>query len=189
MKSLSLKKENVLIGKTCCTVICFLLAGFLLAGCEKERQTVINDDGGVTINENCDWSEILPLALDENLTYVLDNIFSDNNSLVADIEGDTLLFVICNQEDFLAVSKSVNTVVGSEQIDFENYCIIWGRVLTPHFPYTLQSKELFVCDLDNSCKYEVTVEECTNCWTALGRLYFWGVYPKIENENIVLTFK
>ncbi|MDR0368284.1 MAG: hypothetical protein LBH82_03980 [Bacteroidales bacterium] len=181
MKPLSVKKENVLIGKTYCTVICFLLACFLLAACDKE-----NDE---TINENCNWNEILPLALDENLTYVLDNIFSDNNSLVADIEGDTLLFVICNQEDFLAVSKSVNTAIGSEQIDFENHCIIWGRVLTPQFPYTVQNKGLFVCDVDSSYKYEVAIEECTDCWTAFDRLYFWGVYPKIENENIVLTFK
>jgi hypothetical protein len=100
-----------------------------------------------------------------------------------------LLFVICGQEDFLAVCSSVNGFVEPEHIDFEKYCIIWGRVLTPHFPYTVQSKKLSICDVDNSYKYEVAIEECTNCWTALGRLYYWGVYPKMESENIILILK
>lgn len=180
------------------TIVIFAVS--LFTACEKNREMISNGDNEVsttlpnnqtatTANENCNWTEIFPVVLSDNLKQSLDNIFSDNNNLVTTIHGDTLLFVICNQADFISLCPNYSIVPQVEQIDFETHCIIWGRVLTPHIPYTVLSKELFFCDSENNYKYEVAIEECVNCWTALGNLYFWGVYPKLENENVSLILK
>lgn len=51
-------------------------------------------------------------------------------------------------------------------------------------------KQLFKCSDHTSYKNEITIEKCVDCWTALGYLYFWDIYPKgVEDENISLTIQ
>ena len=135
-------------------------------------------------NNNCEWTELNPVVLTEQLKNDLDIIFSDNNELVKNIKGDTLLYAINSKEELLEISLNINTVI---DIDFENQSIIWGRFLTSSISNNITSKQLSVCHPSSNCRYEISVEKCTECWAALGYLYYWAIYPrKINIKNVSL---
>ena len=134
--------------------------------------------------QDCAWIELTPSTLTEQLNTVLDVVFSENNELVRNIEGDNLLYVINSKEELLEISHNINTVI---DIDFENQSIIWGKFLTASISDSIASKQLFVCYPSSNYKYEVSVKKCTECWHAVGYLYYWNIYPqKINSNNISL---
>ena len=106
--------------------------------------------------------------------------FSENNELAKNIKGDTLLYVINSKEELLAISGNINTVM---DIDFENQSIIWGKFLTSSVSNTIASKQLLKCHPFSNYRYEISVKNCTECWTALGYLYYWDIYPQKININ------
>jgi len=131
---------------------------------------------------NCEWTELKPVVLTEQLKNILDIVFSESNELVKNIKGDTLLYVINNKEELLEISHNINTVI---DIDFENQSIIWGRFLTSSISNNIASKQLSVCHPSSNYRYEISVEKCTDCWESLGYLYYWAIYPRKINVNNV----
>jgi hypothetical protein len=111
----------------------------------------------------------------------LDGIFSENNTLVKDVRSDTLL-IINTKEEFLQVCN--NTAYS--QIDFQNQCIVWGKIQTSSISNKILNKRLFACSSSDSYKYEVVIDKCTECWTAIGSLYFWDIFPQKINGKITL---
>ena len=134
------------------------------------------------INNNCEWTELKPVVLTEQLKNDLDIIFSENNELVKNIRGDTLLYAINSKEELSEISHNINTVI---DIDFENQSIIWGRFLTSSISNNIASKQLSVCYPSSNYRYEISVDKCTDCWEALGYLYYWAIYPRKINVNNV----
>jgi len=150
----------------------------------------INKDSNIEVdvtinieeNNNCKWRELSPSILTEQLKNDLDIIFSENNELAKNIKGDTLLYVINSKEELLAISGNINTAI---DIDFENQSIIWGKFLTSSVSNTIASKQLLKCHPFSNYRYEISVKNCTECWTALGCLYYWDIYPQKININDV----
>jgi hypothetical protein len=133
---------------------------------------------------DCKWEIVQPSILSEHLINIFSVVFSDDNSLVANIEGDTLLFVINSIEELSNIMQNVNTVI--DDIDFETQSIVWGKFITSSISDTISSKQLYVCDTDY--KYDVIVYCSTEGWPVLNTLYFWDVYPKkIDINNLLLT--
>ena len=167
-----------------------LCAAILLAvGCEKGENSGKRLDVDNINVVNCEWKAVAEMSLNDNsLKERLDSIFSEKNPLLTKINGDTLLFVINNEQDFSEICKKNNIGLS---IDFEKQSIIWGRILTSSISDKITSQQLSECiTLPNNYKYDIYKEKCTECWAALGFLYYWAVYPqKIEKDNILLTIK
>jgi hypothetical protein len=140
------------------------------------------------VSESCERQIIPPYYLsDETLAESMDRVFSDQNTLARNIEGD-LLFVISNEQEFLAVCD--NTTIVS-QIDFETTCILWGKFLSYSGSNQILRTNLRTCINSLTYTYEVTMDWCEpcceSCWPNTETHYFWGIYPKINTENISLT--
>jgi hypothetical protein len=139
------------------------------------------------INE-CAWEAVNPVSVSDSFKQELDDVFSENNEIVKNIEGDTLLFVINNDQEFREIGHIGG--LSSQAVDFANQTVVWGKILTSSISDKISDKQLSVCSSTNEYKYEVIIEKCTDCWTALGYLYFWGIYPKkINAEDISLVIK
>ena len=135
-----------------------------------------------TVNNECDWKKIQSNVLTEQLNTTFNVFFSSDNELVANIQGDTLLYVINNMDELLNLSNSLYTPIN---FDFEKQSIIWGRIFTSSVSNTISSKQLFKCKSSSQYKYNVIVDKCIDCWTATGYLYFWEVYPRKIDVNKV----
>ena len=169
--------------------ICYTDVSYTINGILQNEVNVIFINGVQVYcyneNNNCEWTKLNPVVLTEQLKDNLDIIFSENNELVKNIKGDTLLYVINNKEELLEISHNINTVI---EIDFENQSIIWGRFLTSSISNNIASKQLSVCYPSSIYRYEISVEKCTECWAALGYLYYWAIYPRKININNVSLF-
>jgi hypothetical protein len=138
-------------------------------------------------NEDCTWNTLEPVLLPENLNIKLNTVFSEQNQLVKNVAGDTIVFVINNERDFLKICDDQAIISG---MDFEKNSIVWGRVLSSSVSDKIDRKQLFECPEYTRYKCDVAIEKCVECWDALGYLYFWDVYPQLaNNENIILTVK
>jgi hypothetical protein len=148
---------------------------------------VSKNNGDNEKNEDCSWNAVESVLLSEDLNIKLNTVFSEQNQLLKNVIGDTIVFVINNEQDFLKVCDDQAIISG---MDFEKYSIVWGRVLSSSISDKIDRKQLFECPEYTRYKYDIAIEKCVECWTALGYLYFWDVYlKKINNENITLTVK
>ncbi|NCC17518.1 MAG: hypothetical protein EOM29_01095 [Bacteroidia bacterium] len=151
-------------------VISFLSLGFLTACDDKDL-----DNRGQTktiINE---------IATDDYTKNVLDSVFSDYNSIVRGIEGDTLFYLINNNQELQSMANNVDL-----DIDFENNCIIWGRFISPITSGTILSNNLYYDSQNLIYNYIVNIYIPSSGYTARKGLYFWGIYPK-PNHNVIFT--
>jgi hypothetical protein len=149
------------------TKILFLSTVLLLSfGCDNN--TDLSEDGNGK-NEDCNWNTVESVLLSEDLKIKLNNTFSEQNRLVNNIAGDTIVFVINNEQDFLKVCDNQAIISG---MDFEKNSIVWGRVLSSSISDKIARKQLFECPEYTRYKYDVKIEKCVECWTALGYLYF-----------------
>jgi len=166
--------------------ICYTDVSYTIDGISQDEVNVIFVNGVQVYchneNNNCEWTELKSVVLTEQLKNDLDIIFSENNELVKNIKGDTLLYVINSKEKLLEISHNINTII---DIDFENQSIIWGRFLTSSISNNIALKQLSVCYPSSNYRYEISVEKCTDCWEALGYLYYWDIYSRKININNV----
>ena len=171
--------------------ICYTDVSYTLDGISQDEVNVIFINGVQVYcyneNNNCEWKELKPTILAEQLKTNLDIIFSENNELVKNIKGDTLLYLINSKDELLAISNNINTTIDID-IDFENQSIIWGKFLTSSISNSIVSKQLLVCHSSSNYKYEISLKKCTDCWEALGYLYYWELYPqKINIDNFTFV--
>jgi hypothetical protein len=128
--------------------------------------------------------QVIPVIPTNEQKNRLDSLFSDNNELLRKLLIDTL-FVINNQEDIVTLQGSNKSL----DIDWDNQCIIGGKIITPSVSDEILSQQLLE-QSPSSYVYEIEVKKCTTCWTALGKYYFWAIYAKkLNTENVSLTIK
>ena len=140
----------------------------------------------ISCHEDGDWDEVKKISPNENTQHVLDSIFSDQNSLITNREIDKLLIVINSLQDFNTISDGPDTI----QLDFEKYALIGCKFTTSSISNTIADAQLLFHSNTMKYKYVVSVDKCESCWTAIGNLYSWGIYPKIsQNENVELQIK
>ena len=156
-----------------------------------EMLSKLNDLG------ECKWININPVSVDSNLEKNLKMFFSGENSCIywRNMEGDSLLFIINSREELQAITPAFSPPVEgidfqSIDIDFENHCIIWGRLGPVTMGSIVSSKQLFRYYPSSHYIYEVSVKICvTDCYTAFARLYFWDIYPQnIDINDVSVSF-
>jgi hypothetical protein len=138
----------------------------------------------VTEQPPCPKEIISPYDLSgSHLITKLNEVFSHVNA-----QGDSLLFVIQNAQEFSAVCTDPEVAA---QIDFENYSIVWGKINSYSGSNRIASSELSVslCATTVTYTYAITMDWCTACWMDIGIHYFWNIYPKLNNNEILLSIK
>jgi hypothetical protein len=137
----------------------------------------------------CLWEQITPVTPSNEQKNRLDNVFSGNKKLLESIESDTLI-VINNKADMIKLQGFSEYPDLWMEFDWDNQCIIGGKIITPSVSDEILSQQLLECLDTSSYKYEIEVKKCTACWTALGKYYFWAIYAKkLNTENVSLTIK
>lgn len=165
MKSKFLKLSAIAI-----VVIALLSLGFLSACEDKEDDNT--EQMKTIINE---------IATDDYTKNILDSIFSDFNSIVRGIAGDTLFYIINNNQELQLLANNVDL-----DIDFDNNCIIWGRFISPITSGTILSNNLYYDNQNLLYNYVVNINIPSSGYTARKGLYFWGIYPKL-NQDVLFT--
>jgi hypothetical protein len=161
---------------------------FVSASCEKPTtiNTTQSDDPALQTTQmidSCQWQVIQSLALDSIIETKLNQLFSNQNLLLPPFNDDSTLYLIDNQYDFSLICNDSSVIT---QIDFSKFCIVWGMYQAPAIPYTISAKELFFCPDNISYKYNIYIQKCTECYSAIETLYYWGIYP-IINQNVLLN--
>jgi hypothetical protein len=110
-----------------------------------------------------------------------DRVISDYNSIVRGIAGDTLFYLINNNQELQSLANNVDL-----DIDFDNNCIIWGRFISPITSGTILSNNLYYDSQNLIYNYIVNIYIPSSGYTARKGLYFWGIYPK-PNHNVIFT--
>lgn len=165
MKTKFLKLSAVAI-----VVIATLCIGILSACEDKDDDN--NEQIKTIINE---------IATDDYTKNVLDSVFSDFNFIVRGIPGDTLFYIINNNQELQLLANNVDL-----DIDFDNNCIIWGRFISPITSGTILSNNLYYDNQNLLYDYVVNINIPSSGYTARKGLYFWGIYPKL-NHNVLFT--
>ncbi len=72
------------------------------------------------------------------------------------------------------------------EIDFEKYTLIIGVERMPHLSYKLAKKELIICN--GYLLFNLYVSEPKDRYhpTAILSMFYWGLYPKVEDKEIVV---
>ncbi len=147
----------------------------LFTACEEKEDIGVNDNI-VLVNET---------SIDNNTKLILDTLFSDENTNIRQMQGDTLFHIINDMQGLFALGLNSDV-----NIDLDNNCIIWGKVVTPNTSCAILSNNLYYDRLDSSYRYEVDVFISKTGYTALKNLYFWGIYSKTTQDvSFVLKLK
>ena len=138
-----------------------LLLLFIGAGCQDNEIELIRID---SINTNAQISEHL------------DSIFSRNNNCLLNFEKDTLINTIFGFADF----NEIDNCHDISEIEFDNYNLIVGKIKVASVSDKISSIVL----TSNNSNYiiEVSIDKCVECWGAIGYIYFWRLYPKLQSE-------
>ena len=138
-------------------VLCILI----MSSCQKENE----------------WVQIDSIQADLELTDYLDSIFSEQNSCLTIFDNDTLFHVIFSSDDI----KSIDNCNEFSEVDFKEYTMIVGKIMVSSISDKLGPINLS----SDSNKYllEVSIDKCTECYAAIGYLYFWELYPKLNAQN------
>lgn len=165
-------------------------------GCERLELANPNESQSLTSRieetDGCKAGILEPVALDEFVMAKLDSLFSDsNNTLLGN--GDSwmhytsdeilapLFKVIRNNEDFLEIG-------GNFEFDFENYCLVGGRIWGCSTNTRITNKELTIYD-DCSSLYVVKTFSPRYDYLSTPKLYFWEVFPKsliVNNPELII---
>ncbi len=153
-------------------VVALLSIGFFSACEEKDGDNEKEQEHTTIVNE---------VVVDNDAKLTLDSIFSDKNTTIRQMQGDTLFHIINDMQGLFALGLNSDV-----NIDLDNNCIIWGKVVSPNTSGDILSNYLYYDNLNSSYKYEVNVYVSETGYTALKNLYFWGVYPKF-NQNVLFV--
>lgn len=141
------------------TVLLFFT--FISAGCQKD------DD---------EWLQIEPINPNAQITEHLDSIFSMNNNCLLNFEDDTLIHTIFNYIDF----KEIDSCHDLSEIDFDNYTLIVGKIKVASISDQISS--IVLTTNNRNYKMEASIDKCVECYWAIGYIYFWRLYPKLQSN-------
>jgi hypothetical protein len=134
-------------------------------GCSKDS---IKSDG--------EWIQINPSEPDVQTAAQLDLIFSRENSCLLNFQEDTVFHVISSHSDFGELNN-LNTIL---EIDFDNYTLIAGKITVPSISDRISEITLTSSNTMSRYKLEISIDRCVECYWAIGNLYFWRLYPKLN---------
>ncbi len=123
-----------------------------------------------------EWIQINPSELDNQTAAQLDLIFSRDNNFLLNFQEDTVLQVIFSHSDFGELDNC-NTI---SEIDFDNYTLIAGKITVPSISDNISDISLSSSNIRGSYKLEISIDKCVECYWAIGNLYFWRLYPKLN---------
>lgn len=138
-----------------------LLYAFIGVGCQKEE---------------AEWEQINPINPDANLNEQLDSMFSKENNCLINFEEDTIIYTIFSEADYNEID-SCNDISG---INFEDYTLIVGKIKVASISDEISS--IILTSNNSSYLIEVSIDKCVECWGAIGYIYFWRLYPKLQTE-------
>lgn len=137
-----------------------LVFAFISAGCQKDDE----------------WVQIDPISPRTQIRVHLDSIFSKNNNCLLNFEGDTLIHTILSYADF----KEIDSCHDISEIDLDDYTLIVGKIKVSSISDKISS---IILTSDNSDYIiEASIDKCVECYWAIGYLYFWRLYPKMQSE-------
>jgi hypothetical protein len=135
-----------------------LLAVFTIIGCEKEDE----------------WTRIEYIKIENSIALQLDSIFSDDNNCLTMIEDKSQLRAVFSSGIF----NDLDNCHENPKIDFNEYTLLVGKVHVYSISDKVASVNLSMHG--NNYKVEVLIDKCTDCYGAIGYIYFWEVFPKLE---------
>lgn len=151
----------------------FLFLSLIGPGCEKE------DD---------EWIEINPSNQTTGTANQLDIIFSEDNNCLLNFQGDTVLHTVFVPTTFMGMDNCNNI----PEIDFGAYTLIAGKIMVASISDHISAITLTSNRAKDGYKLNVSIDKCDGCYAAIGYLYFWRLYPKLNSEynfELVVTEK
>ena len=112
------------------------------------------------------------LQLDTPDIYLLDLIFDSSNPKLRNIGEDTV-YTISSKEELL---KLCPEGLQCPNVDFSKGGIVYSVIKRPSISDELITSELIYDQEFDSLNFEVTIQECSDCWEAIGYIYPYGVY-------------
>ena len=133
----------------------------LLGGCKKGEGESIQIDS---------------LTLDEKTDIQLNSIISKNNNCLLNFQKDIVSHVIFNQSE-LNKLDNCNSI---PEIDFSKYTLIVGKIMVSSISDNISAITLTSNETKATYNLEVSISEPDGCYAAIGHLYFWRIYPKLN---------
>lgn len=115
---------------------------------------------------------ISKLQLDTPDVYLLDFIFDSSNPKLRNIGEDTV-YTISSKEELV---KLCPEGLQCPNVDFSKGGIVYSVIKRPSISDELITSELIYDQEFDSLNFEVTIQECSDCWEAIGYVYPYGVY-------------
>lgn len=150
-----------------------LFLSLMVPGCEKEED---------------EWIVINSSTQNTGIANQLDIIFSEDNNCLLNFQKDTILHTIFAQND-VAGMDNCNSI---PDIDFGEYTLIAGKIKVASVSDRISAITLTSNRAKDGYKLDVSIDKCDECFGAIGYLYFWRLYPKLNskyNFELVVTEK
>ena len=117
---------------------------------------------------------ISKLQLDTPDVYLLDFIFDSSNPKLRNIGEDTV-YTISSKEELLNLCPEE---LQCPNIDFSKSGIVYSVIKRPSISDEVVTSELIYDKEFDALNFVVTIQECSDCWDAIGYVYPYGVYEK-----------
>lgn len=149
--------------------IIILLLSLMGVGCER--------DNGV-------WIQIDSLEPNKEIKTNLNSIFTDNNECLLNFQEDTVFNVFYSQDEL----KKIDTCNTIPEINFNEYTLIVGKVMVSSISDSITSIILTSNTTKARYNLEISIHEPVGRYGAIGYLYFWRLYPKLESDYNIKLF-
>jgi hypothetical protein len=133
---------------------------FIFASCQKDNECL----------------QINSAEPEKELSEYLDSIFTRHNNCLTNFENDTLFHFIFSSNNF----ENIDNCHRISQVDFNNYTLVVGKVQVSSISDKLESINL--SSKNKGYKVKISIDKCTECYAAIGYLYFWKLYPKLNSN-------
>jgi hypothetical protein len=166
-------------------IVALCIVGF--SSCDNDEEISNNNQAtdtpttGETETETtsnlCNYATITPVAVNGSLEAQLNDVFSKDNPLAVAMPKDTLLII----NDAQTFSSFCNDIAISQNIDFDNYTIVCGKVYFGQAGDNIVSRQLLFCPNNNAYQYKITLQIFDAGYTVVSYAYYWAIYPKITS--------
>jgi hypothetical protein len=134
------------------------------AGCNNE------DDGD-------EWIKVEPIIPNISISAKLDSIFLEGNDCLIDFQKDTVYNILFSQKELIEINKC-NTM---PNINFDEYSLVVGIVKVSSISDSISAIVLNSNEIKDVYNLEVSIHEPEGRYGAVGFLYFWRLYPKLNS--------
>ena len=127
----------------------------------------------ITFGKNSTYIDTIPnLWLDTSDIYILDLIFDSSNPKLRNLVEDTV-YTISSGDELL---KLCPEGLQCPNVDFSKSGIVYSVIKIPSISDEFVSSELTYNKESDALNFVVTIQECLDCWDAIGYIYPYGIY-------------